>query len=125
MSAEFWSGDRLAERLRGGRLTQRIGHIVQVTGLVMESDGPNLSLGEVCQVNCAPGEEPIHAEVVGFRGHRLLLMPLGEMSNIRVGSEVTAANYATGVPVGPALKGRILDGMARPIDGKGPLPTTA
>jgi flagellum-specific ATP synthase len=122
MSVEFWSGEGLAERLRGGRLTQRIGHVVQVTGLVMESDGPNLSLGEVCSVSSAPGEEPIHAEVVGFRGHRLLLMPLGEMSNIRVGSEVMAANYATGVPVGPALQGRILDGMARPIDGKGPLP---
>jgi flagellum-specific ATP synthase len=122
MSTEFWSGDRLAERLRGGRLTQRIGYVVQVTGLVMESDGPNLSLGEVCRVSSAPGEEPIYAEVVGFRGHRLLLMPLGEMSNIRVGSEVTAANYATGVPVGAALQGRILDGMARPIDGKGPLP---
>ncbi len=122
MSTDFWSGDRLAERLRGGRLSRRIGHVVQVTGLVMESDGPNLSLGEVCQVSSVPGEEPIFAEVVGFRGHRLLLMPLGEMSNIRVGSEVTTANYATGVPVGSALQGRILDGMARPIDGKGPHP---
>ena len=47
MNGELWSGDRLTERLRGGRLAQRIGHIVQVTGLVMESDGPNFSLGEV------------------------------------------------------------------------------
>ena len=75
MNGEMWGGDRLAERLRSGRLAQRIGHIVQVTGLVMESDGPNLSLGEVCQVNCAPGEPPIFAEVVGFRGHRLLHAP--------------------------------------------------
>lgn len=122
MNGELWSGDRLTERLRAGRLAQRIGHIVQVTGLVMESDGPNLSLGEVCQVNCAPGEPPIFAEVVGFRGHRLLLMPLGEMDNIRVGSEVLASSFASGVPVGNALRGRVLDGLARPIDGKGPLP---
>ena len=122
MNGELWSGDRLTERLRGGRLAQRIGHIVQVTGLVMESDGPNLSLGEVCQVNCSPGEPPIFAEVVGFRGHRLLLMPLGEMDNIRVGSEVLASSFASGVPVGHALRGRVLDGLARPIDGKGPLP---
>jgi flagellum-specific ATP synthase len=125
MNAEMWGGDRLSERLRAGRLTQRIGHIVQVTGLVMESDGPNLSLGEVCQVSSAPGEPPIFAEVVGFRGHRLLLMPLGEMESIRVGSEVVASNFASGVPVGPALRGRVLDGLARPIDGKGPLPPMA
>jgi len=122
MNGELWSGERLTERLRAGRLSQRIGHIVQVTGLVMESDGPNLSLGEVCQVNCSPGDPPIFAEVVGFRGHRLLLMPLGEMDNIRVGSEVLASSFASGVPVGHALRGRVLDGLARPIDGKGPLP---
>jgi flagellum-specific ATP synthase len=122
MSQELWSADRLQERLRSGRVSQRIGHVAQVTGLVLESDGPNLALGEVCQITSAPGETPIYAEVVGFRGHRLLLMPLGEMRNIRVGSEVIASGYASGVPVGDLLKGRILDGLARPIDGKGPLP---
>ncbi|NBV85210.1 MAG: FliI/YscN family ATPase [Verrucomicrobia bacterium] len=122
MNGELWAGDRLSERLRSGRLAQRIGHVVQVTGLVLESDGPNLSLGEVCQVASEPGEEPMFAEVVGFRGHRLLLMPLGEMDKIRVGSEVIATTYATGVPVGNALRGRVLDGLARPIDGKGGFP---
>jgi flagellum-specific ATP synthase len=44
------------------------------------------------------------------------------MENIRVGSEVLASSFAAGVPVGNALRGRVLDGLARPIDGKGPLP---
>ena len=122
MPPQLWSAERLHERLRSGRVAQRIGHVVQVTGLVLESDGPNLALGEVCQITSAPGEAPIYAEVVGFRGHRLLLMPLGEIRNIRVGSEVIASSYAAGVPAGDLLKGRILDGLARPIDGKGPLP---
>ena len=121
MVEEFWSAQRLQERLRGGRVAQRIGHVVQVTGLVIESDGPNLALGDVCQISNG-GEAPIYAEVVGFRSHRLLLMPLGEMQSIRVGSEVIASNYAAGVPVGEALMGRILDGLARPIDRLGPLP---
>jgi flagellum-specific ATP synthase len=121
MVEEFWSADRLQERLRSGRVAQRIGHVVQVTGLVIESEGPNLGLGEVCQIS-SPGEAPIYAEVVGFRSHRLLLMPLGEMRSLRVGSEVIASSYAGGVPVGDALKGRILDGLARPIDQLGPLP---
>lgn len=122
MAQELWSADRLHERLRSGRVSQRIGHVVQVAGLVIESEGPNLALGEVCQISSAPGEPPIYAEVVGFRSHRLLLMPLGETQRIRVGSEVMASSYATGVPVGEVLKGRILDGLARPIDGKGALP---
>lgn len=122
MAQELWSAERLQERLRSGRVAQRIGHVVQVTGLVIESDGPNLALGEVCQISSSAGEDCIYAEVVGFRSHRLLLMPLGEIRNIRVGSEVIASGYAQGVPVGDALKGRILDGLARPIDDKGALP---
>ena len=121
MSAQLWSADRLQERLRAGRLAQSIGHVIQVTGLVVESDGPNLAIGDVCQI-AAGSEQPVYAEVVGFREHRLLLMPLGEMHQIRVGSEVTASNFAAGVPVGYELRGRVLDGLARPIDGKGPLP---
>ncbi|MEI6714528.1 MAG: FliI/YscN family ATPase [Verrucomicrobiota bacterium] len=122
MSQELWSVERLRERLRSGSVAQRIGHVVQVTGLVLESDGPKLALGEVCQVTSSGLDDPIYAEVVGFRGHRLLLMPLGEVRNIRVGSEVIASSYATGVPVGEVLMGRIFDGLARPIDGKGALP---
>jgi flagellum-specific ATP synthase len=121
MSAQLWSAERLQERLRAGRLAQSIGHVIQVTGLVVESDGPNLAIGDVCQI-AAGSEQPVYAEVVGFREHRLLLMPLGEMHQIRVGSEVTASNFASGVPVGYELRGRVLDGLARPIDGKGPLP---
>lgn len=121
MTAPLWSAERLQERLRSGRLAQSIGHVVQVTGLVVESDGPNLAIGDVCRISTG-GSEYTFAEVVGFREHRLLLMPLGEMRQIRVGSEVTASSFASGVPVGHELKGRILDGLARPIDGRGALP---
>jgi flagellum-specific ATP synthase len=121
MSAPLWSAERLQERLRSGRVAQSIGHVVQVTGLVVESDGPNLAIGDVCQISTG-STESIFAEVVGFREHRLLLMPLGEMRQVRVGSEVTASSFASGVPVGYELRGRVLDGLARPIDGRGPLP---
>lgn len=93
------------------------GRVAQVLGLVVESDGPSARLGEVCLIATDPNTPPLAAEVVGFRGDRLLLMPLGEMTGIRPGSEVVATGRPLSVPVGDALLGRVLDGLGRPIDG--------
>lgn len=113
--------DRFRERIHAERPVRRVGHVVRVTGLVIESEGPNLALGDVCQIQARRGDRPIYAEVVGFRDHRLLLMPLGETENLRTGSEVVASAFASSVPVGTALLGRILDGLGQPMDDRGPL----
>jgi len=63
----------------------------------------------------------VQAEVVGFRDNRALLMPLGEMGNISYGNEVIATGRSLRVPVGRALLGRVLDGLGRPLDGRGPI----
>lgn len=97
------------------------GRVAQVVGLVVESDGPVARLGEVCLIFSGAGAPPLAAEVVGFRGERLLLMPLGPMEGIRPGAEVVATGRPLAAPVGEALLGRILDGLGRPIDGR-PLP---
>ena len=99
----------------------RMGEVVQVTGLVIESVGPNVSLGDICEIS-SPRLSGLQAEVVGFRDHRVLLMPLGEMQEIHAGCEVAATGRAAGINVSEALVGRIIDGLGRPIDGKGPLP---
>lgn len=99
----------------------RMGEVVQVTGLVIESIGPNVSLGDICEIR-SPRLAGLQAEVVGFRDHRVLLMPLGEMQDIHAGCEVVATGRAAGILVSDALIGRIIDGIGRPIDGKGPLP---
>lgn len=100
------------------------GKITQVIGLVIESQGPNVSLGELCYV-CSrlSNIEPIPAEVVGFRQGHVLLMPIGEMQGIGPGCEVISAQKTLRVNVGRQLLGRILDGLGNPIDGKGPLLT--
>jgi hypothetical protein len=100
----------------------RMGEVVQVTGLVIESIGPNVSLGDICEIR-SPRLSGLQAEVVGFRDHRVLLMPLGEMQEIHAGCEVAATGRAAGINVSDALIGRIIDGIGRPIDGKGPLPS--
>jgi len=98
------------------------GKITQVIGLVIESKGPNVSLGELCYVHSRfPNVEPIPAEVVGFREGLVLLMPIGEMQGIGPGCEVVSAQRVLQVKVGEQLLGRVIDGLGEPIDEKGPI----
>ena len=98
------------------------GKVTQVIGLVIESKGPNVSLGELCYIKSRfPNVEPIPAEVVGFREGLVLLMPIGEMQGIGPGCEVVSAQKTLQVKVGMELLGRVLDGLGNPMDGKGPI----
>ncbi len=101
------------------------GRVAQVIGVLVESDGPSCGIGEMCDIYCADSDNPVPAEVVGFRKSRTLLMPLGPVRDIRPGSVVVASGSSLKVSVGPSLLGRVLDGMGRPLDGKGPIATEA
>ena len=61
------------------------------------------------------------AEIVGFRGERTLALPLGELRGVQSGASVSSRGALTMVPVGAGVLGRVLDGLGRPIDGRGPL----
>jgi flagellum-specific ATP synthase len=98
-----------------------LGRIEQLIGLVMEATGPSTSVGEICWVYSSNGRQRIQAEVVGFRHDRMLLMPLGELQGIGPGSLLVPTGRDFQVPVGRALMGRVLDGLGRPLDDKGPL----
>ena len=121
---DLLGGATLVRSLRSANVVRRVGRVVRVVGQIIESAGPNVALGEVCTIRTQPGEAPIQAEVVGFRDHCIQLMPLGGMPRLRPGSEVLAANGAPEVPSGNALCGRVIDGLGRPIDGRGPLPAS-
>ena len=98
------------------------GKVTQVVGLVIESQGPPVSVGELCYVHSKmQGVPPIPAEVVGFREGSVMLMPVGEMQGIGPGCEVVAAQKMLQVKVGDELLGRVLDGLGNPMDGKGPI----
>jgi flagellum-specific ATP synthase len=98
-----------------------LGKVEQIIGLVIEATGPATSIGEICTIASSKGAEGIQAEVVGFRNNRILLMPLGDLQGVGPGSELVATGRDFQVPVGMALKGRVVDGLARPLDGLGPL----
>lgn len=113
----------LASRSRSTRVLERRGHVVQVIGLVIESEGPMVAVGEICRIQSGRHDEPTLAEVVGFRNHRVLLMPMGEVHGIHPGAEVIALGKPLQVGVGDALMGRVIDGLGRPLDGLGPVAT--
>lgn len=93
------------------------GRVTQVIGLTIESEGPQVSVGEVCLIYPQKGKEPIKAEVVGFRENRVILMPLGELTAIGPGCEVVATGKPLSVKVGFELLGKVLNGLGEPLDG--------
>jgi len=99
------------------------GLVQGMVGLVITSRGPECAVGRICEVEMPP-EEPITAEVVGFRQDEVLLMPYGEMRGLRPQSRVVLQAREATVPVGENLLGRVMDGLGRPLDGKGPLNTS-
>jgi flagellum-specific ATP synthase len=113
--------DRFAAAIAGADLHRRRGRVTDLIGLILEATGLEAEVGELCHVHAGRGREPVPAEVVGFRSRRTLLMPLGEMTGIGPGDTVVATGEAVRVPVGAGMLGRVVDGLGRPIDGKGPL----
>jgi len=96
------------------------GKVDQVIGLVIESIGPAVSVGDRCSISSRRNGEVL-AEVVGFRGNRVLSMPLGDMEGVSPGSVITASDEPFTVGVGKGLLGRVINGLGRPIDDKGVL----
>ena len=114
--------DKFTEAIYECSSVKLTGKVTQVIGLVIESQGPTVSVGELCYVSSHnPDVPPIPAEVVGFREGYVMLMPVGEMQGIGPGCEVVAAQKMLQVKVGPELLGRVLDGLGNPMDDKGPL----
>jgi flagellum-specific ATP synthase len=78
------------------------------------------SVGECCEIEDQSGRIH-HAEVIGFRGSNVLLMPVESTEGIRYGDRVTALGVSPEIEVGPALMGHLLNAQGTPIDG-GPKP---
>lgn len=112
---------QLIERIRTSRRFEVTGRVTQVVGLVIESNGPNGKIGDLCEIEPAGGGAPVPAEVVGFRNDRLVLMPIGETHGVRSGCRVRERSGGFRVPVGHGLLGRTIDGLGQPLDGLGPL----
>lgn len=98
-----------------------VGSVTRAVGLVIESKGPAVSVGDLCYLEGRAGEPAIPLEVIGFREGTVLSMPLGRMPSVRAGDAVVAAGAAAEVPVGINLLGRVIDSLGRPLDDRGPI----
>jgi len=102
---------------------QMYGKVSQVVGLVIEGKGPVSSVGDAALIYPTAPKPPINAEVVGFREGKTLLMPLGELRGVGVGSKILSKKSVVNMGVGAGLLGRVIDGLGNPMDEKGELDT--
>ena len=103
-------------RLRQSPAWRWRGQVTEATGDTIASSGPVASVGECCEILDRLGRRHL-AEVVGFRGHQVVSMPLATCEGIRLGDRVTALGVRPGIEVGEGLIGRVLDAFGEPIDG--------
>ncbi len=117
----------LAERLKSYRVQGlgsrpvASGKLVRVVGLTLEATGCRAPIGSLCLVETMTGQ--MEAEVVGFSGDNLFLMPSEQIGGILPGAKVTPLTSESGLPVGMELLGRVIDGVGNPLDGLGPIYT--
>ncbi|MCX5810647.1 MAG: FliI/YscN family ATPase [Proteobacteria bacterium] len=111
----------IREALKGFYPYKVYGKVNQVVGLVIEGKGPISSVGDAALIHPVDGTSPINAEVVGFKDGKTLLMPLGDLRGIGVGSKILSRKQTVNVAVGEGLLGRVIDGLGNPMDGKGPI----
>jgi flagellum-specific ATP synthase len=115
------------------------GRLTKVTGMVMEAVGLRMPVGSTCAIELPNNR--IEAEVVGFSGDKLYLMPENDVQGLVPGARVVpvepapiityatkrprlrrrASDLARHLPVGQMLLGRVVDGAGRPLDSLGPL----
>ena len=96
----------------------RLGKVVKIVGLTIESVGPDAKLNDLCRIVIdREKDHAVMAEVVGFRDKRLLLMPFENVEGIGVGCIVENTGHPLGVLVGDGVLGHTLDGIGRPTDG--------
>ncbi len=107
--------------IRNAQTYRSFGKIDKVIGMMIESVGPDCSIGDLCKIYVRGDQEFIHAEVVGFRGNKVLLMPYEEPEGISAGDLVESANTSLTIGISDKLIGRVINAIGQPIDEKGPI----
>jgi flagellum-specific ATP synthase len=107
--------------IKTSSFVKKTGKISQIIGLIIESNGPGVSIGSICTIQ-SKNRPPVEAQVVGFRDNKTLLMPLGDIYGIAPGCTIEVTEEQPSFSVSSEMIGRVLDGNGKPIDGKGPIP---
>lgn len=95
---------------------KRYGRVKRVIGLMIESQGPESSVGDICYIRSKDGKKTIMAEVTGFKDEMIILMPYTNMNEISPGSLVESLGHPLMIKAGPALVGKTIDPLGEPFD---------
>lgn len=113
--------EQVLEDLQGFAPHKSYGKVTKVVGLVAEGQGIKVPVGSLCHL-MTDSENPVPAEVIGFREGATLLMPYGDMMGISPGTLIRNSDQPPLIPVGEAFLGRTIDAFGNPIDDLGDIP---
>ncbi|MBM7618988.1 flagellum-specific ATP synthase [Bacillus tianshenii] len=109
--------EELLQEIDGMDSYKRYGKVKRVIGLMIESKGPESSIGDVCNIIIdRKKRRVVQAEVVGFRDEHVILMPFTDIQDIGPGCMVEATNHPLEIKIGEGLRGMVLDAMGNPLD---------
>ena len=96
------------------------GKIENIVGMSIEASGGRAAVGDICRIYNGDSGSQVTAEVVGFKNDHILLMPYSDMNGISAGNFVRNTGRQLTLRMGEFLRGRIINAMGQPIDGKAP-----
>ena len=108
------------QQVRKAETISYTGKIENIVGMSIEASGGRAAVGDICQIYNGESGGQVLAEVVGFKNDRMLLMPYSDMSGISSGNFVRNTGRRLSLMMGAFLKGRVINALGQPIDGKGP-----
>ena len=114
--------ENLLKLIQQSETADRIGKIENVVGMSMEASGGRSGVGDIVMIYNEAENRQVPAEVVGFKNGKIQLMTYENISGITAGSFVRNTGCRLQIPVGDFLKGRIINALGHPIDGKGEFP---
>ena len=112
--------EKMIQQVQQAETISYTGKIENIVGMSIEASGGRAAVGDICRIYNGESGGQVMAEVVGFKNDRILLMPYASMSGISAGNFVRNTGRRLTLSVGPFLKGRVINALGQPIDGKGP-----
>ena len=110
----------MISQIRSAETMSRTGKIENIVGMSIEASGGRAAIGDICRIYSNESGGQVPAEVVGFKNDHILLMPYANMSGISAGNFVRNTGKRLTLPVGPFLRGRVINALGQPIDGLEP-----
>ena len=111
---------QMTRQIYGAEPYSLTGKIENIVGMSIEASGGRAAVGDICRIYNGDSGGQVTAEVVGFKNDHILLMPYSDMNGISAGNFVRNTGRQLTLQVGEFLRGRIINALGQPIDGKGP-----